>query len=86
MDGMFAYLNWNIDKDDFPCERFINAFIYYQEDKTDIGTFIRLFDNIVFQLAKRRVKSENKIITPDSSLGLFMANYQAYMDEFHLAE
>lgn len=56
---MFAYLNWNIDKDDFPCESFINAFIYYQEDKTDIGSFIRLFDIIVPQLAKR-VKSENK--------------------------
>ena len=84
-DAMFAYLNWIIDKDDFPCERFINAFIYYQEDKTDIGSFIRLFDNIVPQLAKR-VKSENKIITPESSLGLFMANYQAYLEEFHLAE
>lgn len=85
MDGMFAYLNWNINKDDFPCERFINAFIYYQEDKTDIGTFIRLFDNIVSQLAKR-VKSEKKIITPKSALGLFMANYQAFLEEFHLAE
>lgn len=84
-DAMFAYLNWAIDKDDFPCERFINAFIYYQEDETDIGSFIRLFDQVISKLAKR-IKTEIKTISADSSVGMFMANYQAYLENLHPSE
>lgn len=80
--AMFEYLNWAIQKDDFSCEKFVNAFVYYQEDATDIGSFIKLFDEIVPKLAKR-IKSEGNKINADSSLGLFMANYKAFLEEMH---
>lgn len=83
--AMFEYLNWAIEKDDFSCEKFVNAFVYYQEDATGIGSFIKLFDEIVPKLAKR-IKSESNKINADSSLGLFMANYQAFLEEIHPSE
>lgn len=82
---MFEYLNWAIEKDDFSCERFIKAFIYYQEDDTNVGAFVRLFDEIVPKLAKR-IKSEGNKTNADSSLGLFMANYQAFLEESRSAK
>jgi hypothetical protein len=82
---MFKYLNWAVEKEDFSCERFIKAFIYYQEDDTNVGAFVRLFDEVVPKLAKR-VKSDGEMIRVDSSLGLFMANYQAFLEEIHPAE
>ncbi len=83
--SMFKYLNWAVEKEDFSCERFIKAFIYYQEDDTNVGAFVRLFDEVVPKLAKR-VKSDGEMIRVDSSLGLFMANYQAFLEEIHPAE
>jgi hypothetical protein len=81
---MFKYLNWAVEKEDFSCERFIEAFIYYQEDDTNVGAFVRLFDEVVPKLAEI-VKSDCEMIRVDSSLGLFMANYQAFLEECHPA-
>ena len=79
-DGMAKYLVDLINKDDFRSEVFIDKFIMYDGDATDINSFINLFKDIVLLLAEK-VNAEGVDYGKDNPVRLFMANYRAVLGE-----
>ena len=71
----FDYLAGQIENAEFPCEQFIEKFVFYKGDATDISSFLGVFRDIM-PLIEERVKTEGVNVTPTSSLGLVLANYK----------
>ena len=71
----FDYLADQITKPEFPCERFVEKFVQYRRDATDISSFLDIFRDIT-PLIEEKVKTMGIDVSPESSLGLLIANYK----------
>lgn len=76
---MTTFLTSLIQQESFCSEVFINKFIMYDDNATDIRSFIKLFKDVVLLLVDK-VNAEEIDYGKESSVRLFMANYKTVLE------